>query len=135
MIMKFSTRTTYGLRAMIRLAAYSDKKPLSLPNIAKAENISLGYLASMFSDLKKTNLVKAVKGVKGGYRLAKPAAKITVFDIVKILEGKMTLFHCLDEKGTIYCNIGCKCGATKVLIKVQQAINKTLKNIKLSDLA
>ena len=39
-----------------------------------------------------------------------------------------------DEKGTIYCNIGCKCGATKVLIKVQQAVNKTLRGIKLSEL-
>ena len=99
--MKFSTRTTYGLRAMIRLAAYCGKKPLSLPNIAKAENISLGYLEGMFSDLKKANLVKADKGVKGGYSLVKPASQIKVFEIVKTLEGKMSLFHCLDEKGTL----------------------------------
>ncbi len=132
--MKFSTRTTYGLRAMIRLASCSGKKPLPLPSIAKAENISLGYLASMFSDLKKANLVKATKGVKGGYKLARPAAKIAIFDIIKVLEGKMSPFHCLDEKGKIYCQASCKCGATKVLVKVQSAVNKTLKSIKLSEL-
>lgn len=132
--MKFSTRTTYGLRAMIRLASRSDKKFLSLPNIAKAENISLGYLERMFSDLKKANLVKAAKGVKGGYKLAKPANKITVFEIVKALEGKLSLFHCLGEGGTVYCNIGCKCGAALVLAKVQGALRKTLQGIKLSDL-
>ncbi|MDD5290885.1 MAG: Rrf2 family transcriptional regulator [Patescibacteria group bacterium] len=132
--MKFSTRTTYGLRAMIRLAGHKDKKPLPLPNIAKAENISLGYLESMFSDLKKGGLVKAGKGVKGGYQLGKPANKITVFDIVRVLEGKMSLFHCLAEDGRVYCNAGCRCGAALVLSKVQKSLKKTLKGIKLSDL-
>lgn len=132
--MKFSTRTTYGLRAMIRLAGHKDKKPLPLPNIAKAENISLGYLEKLFADLKKGGLVKAGKGVKGGYRLGRPANKITIFDIVKILEGKMSLFHCLAPDGRVYCNVGCKCGAALVLSKVQGSLKKTLKGIKLSDL-
>jgi len=132
--MKFSTRTTYGLRAMIRLAGHKNKKSLSLPNIAKAENISLGYLESMFSDLKKAKLVKAAKGVKGGYRLGRPANKIMVFDIVRTLEGKMSLFHCLAEDGRVYCNVSCRCGAALVLAKVQGALKRTLKGIKLSDL-
>jgi len=132
--MKFSTRTTYGLRAMIRLAGYKGKKPLPLPSIAKAENISLGYLERLFSDLKKGGLVKAGKGVKGGYRLARSANKITVFDIVKVMEGKMSLFHCLAEDGRVYCNVGCRCGAALVLAKVQGALKRTLKGIKLSDL-
>jgi len=132
--MKFSTRTTYGLRAMIRLASYSSKKPLPLPSIAKAENISLGYLEMLFADLKKAGLVKAGKGVKGGYQLGRPANKITVFDIVKVMEGKMSLFHCLAEDGRVYCNVGCKCGAALVLSKVQESLKKTLKGIKLSDL-
>ena len=132
--MKFSTRTTYGLRAMIRLAGHKNKKSLSLPNIAKAENISLGYLESMFSDLKKAKLVKAAKGVKGGYRLGRPANKIMVFDIVKVMEGNMSLFHCLAEDGRVYCNVGCRCGVALVLAKVQGALKRTLKGIKLSDL-
>lgn len=132
--MMFSTRTTYGLRAMIRLASHKGKTSLSLPNIAKQEGISLGYLERLFVDLKKAGLIKAIKGAKGGYSLTKSANQIKVFKIIKALEGKMSLFHCLDEKGTIYCNVGCNCGVTKVLIKVQQAINKTLKNIKLNEL-
>ncbi|MDD5031455.1 MAG: Rrf2 family transcriptional regulator [Patescibacteria group bacterium] len=132
--MNFSTRTTYGLRAMIRLAGRKGPESLSLPNIAKAENISLGYLERLFSDLKKGGLVQSGKGVKGGYKLAKPAERIEVYEIVKSLEGKMSPFHCLDEGGKIYCKVSCRCGATKVLIKVQEAVKKTLKGIKLSDL-
>ena len=132
--MNFSTRTTYGLRAMIRLAGHKGPESLSLPNIAKAENISLGYLERLFADLKKNGLVKAGKGAKGGYKLSKPANKMAVYEIVKSLEGKMSPFHCLDESGKIYCKASCRCGATKVLIKVQEAVIKTLKGIKLSDL-
>lgn len=132
--MMFSTRTTYGLRAMIRLAGHKGKTSLSLPNIAKQEGISLGYLERLFADLKKASLIKSIKGAKGGYSLTKSANQIKVFEIIKALEGKMSLFHCLDEKKKVYCQTNCNCGVTKVLIKVQQAINKTLKNIKLNEL-
>ena len=132
--MNFSTRTTYGLRAMIKLARHKGVESLSLPNISKAENISQGYLERLFSDLKKNGLITAGKGVKGGYKLSRPANQITVYEIVKSLEGKMSPFHCLDESGKIYCQASCRCGATKVLVKVQEAVNKTLKGIKLSSL-
>ena len=103
--MKFSTRTTYGLRAMIKLAQSWKKDSLSLPNIARAERISLAYLERLFAKLKKDNLVIAEKGVLGGYKLACPPNKITVFDIIKTLEGDMTAFHCLREDGKVYCSM------------------------------
>src|SRR5680860_341574 len=113
--MMFSTRTTYGLRAMIRLAGHKGKANLSLPSIATQEGISLGYLERLFADLKKASLIKAIKGAKGGYSLTKPASQIQVFEIIVALEGKMSPFHCLDNKGKIYCQASCNCGATKVL--------------------
>lgn len=132
--MKFSTRSTYGLRAMVRLAKASSKESVSLSSIASRENISLKYLERLFARLKKEGLVKAVKGAKGGYRLPKKPDQIQVYDIVKALEGKTSPFYCLNEDGRIYCSSKNKCGAAKVLIKVQQAVQTTLKNTKLSDL-
>ena len=132
--MKFSTRSTYGLRAMINLARHSSLDSLPLSTIASQENISLKYLERLFSALKKAKLVKAEKGASGGYKLAKKAKQINLYQIIKALEGKLNVFHCLDEQGKIYCNQDCSCGATMVLVKVQQAIIKTLKNIKLSQL-
>ena len=130
--MKFSTKTTYGLRAMIALA--SSKDQISLPIIAREEKISLGYLERIFSKLKRANLIKSEMGSKGGYSLAKPADKIEVYDIISALEGQLSPFHCVDESGKIYCRQSCKCGATKVLVKVQSVVNKALKEIRLSDL-
>lgn len=132
--MKFSTRTTYGLRAMIRLAEGYGKDSVSLASIAKREKISPKYLERIFASLKKEGLIISEKGSAGGYSLAQAPKKINVFEIVKALEGNMTPFHCLDESGKIFCSSKCKCGATTVLVKVQQAINSTLKNINLDEL-
>jgi len=132
--MIFSTKTTYGLRAMIHLAKKAKKTSISLNDIASEEKISFKYLERLFASLKKAGLIKSVKGAGGGYKLAKQANRIVVYDIIKALEGKLSPFHCLDEQGKVYCSNKCNCGVTAVLTKVQEAINQTLKNIKLSQL-
>ena len=123
--MKFTTRTTYGLRGMIRLAQNYKSESMSLATIAKEEGISANYLERLFSALKKDGLVSAEKGVSGGYSLVKDPQKITVFDIIKSLEGKISPFHCLDEDGKVFCNAKCNCGVVAVLGKVQKAVNNT----------
>lgn len=132
--MKFSTRTTYGLRAMIELARSYEQGPVSLSFIAKQEKISQKYLERLFAGLKKEKIVKSAKGSTGGYELTAAPARIKVFDIVKALEGRMSPFYCLTEDGKVHCGSGCGCGATKVLVKVQDAVNKALRETNLGDL-
>ncbi|MBU0722266.1 Rrf2 family transcriptional regulator [Patescibacteria group bacterium] len=132
--MKFSTRATYGLRAIINLAKHFNESNLALSVIAMEEAISLKYLETLFANLKKAGLVKSIKGAGGGYKLAKPARQITVYEIINALEGKMSLFHCLDKLGKVYCKKNCTCSATMALVKIQELIMKTLKNLRLSKL-
>jgi Rrf2 family cysteine metabolism transcriptional repressor len=133
--MKFSTRTTYGLRAMIYLARnYNDKEPVSLKKIAKDEHLSLAYLERLFALLKKEKLVKSAKGAGGGYVLSETPMKMDVFRIVKALEGNVVPFHCIDDKGQVKCAAKEKCGASSVLMNVYVAISQTLKKMKLSEL-
>jgi len=132
--MIFSTRTTYGLRAMINLAKQEKQGSVSLANIAKDEKISLKYLERLFANLKKANLVKAEIGAGGGYKLAKNAKRINIYDIIKALEGKLNPFHCIGSKKKIYCGELCDCGVMQVLSKVEQAITKSMKDIKLNQL-
>lgn len=132
--MKYSTRTTYGLRAMINLATNHKKDSLSLSAIAKTEGISPKYLEKIFAILKEADLIKAAKGSQGGYKLNKDPNEIKVYDIVTVLEGDPSLFHCIGKKGEIVCGHACQCGATSVLLKVQDAVDKSLKSMKLSDL-
>jgi len=132
--MIFSTRSTYGLRAMINLARHEKSGSVSLAIIAKEEKISLKYLERLFANLKKAGLIKAVKGASGGYTLTRPAKQINIYDIIKSLEGEFNPFHCTGDKEKIYCGSQCQCEVTYVLGKVQEAINSSLKKIKLSRL-
>ena len=132
--MIFSTRSTYGLRAMINLAKRGKLGSVSLAVIAKEEKISLKYLERLFAGLKKAGLVKAEMGAGGGYKLAKSAKKINIYDIIKALEGKLSSFHCSSKNEKIFCSSLCRCEVTQVLVKVEQAINSTLKDIKLNQL-
>lgn len=132
--MIFSTRSSYGLRAMINLAKRGMLGSVSLAIIAKEEKISLKYLERLFANLKKAGLVKAEIGAGGGYKLARPAKQINIYDIITALEGKLSPFHCTGNKKKIYCGKLCDCGVTQVLSKVEQAITKSMKDIKLNQL-
>lgn len=132
--MIFSTRSTYGLRAMINLAKQEKLGNVSLAIIAKQENISLKYLERLFANLKKAGLIKAVKGAAGGYLLVKSAKQINIYDIIKALEGKLSPFHCSSKNEKIFCSNSCHCQVSQVLVKIEQAINSTLKDIKLNQL-
>lgn len=119
---------------MIRLATSSESEILSLPVIAKEEKISAGYLEKIFSKLKKAKLIKARLGVSGGYILAQAPRDITVLAIITALEDNFSPFHCSSKSGKIYCKSNCRCDASGGFLMVEEAIRKTLKNIKLSDL-
>lgn len=132
--MVFSTKTTYGLRAMVYLAKKGENKPVSLSKIAEIENISLKYLERIFTILKGKNLVKPVMGAAGGYKLKLAAKTITVFEIINALEGKNRAFHCFSAKGKKICGQQCSCDSTSLLLKITTGVEKALKKIKLSEL-
>ena len=131
--MIFSTKSEYGLRALVNLAKNQRKEPYSLAKIAKEEKISLAYLERLFASLKKAKIVQSAKGVKGGYKLAKSAAKISIKDIFTALEGSLAPYVCVGIGG-LCVKKGCDCQSKIVWQKLDRGISKTLNSIKLSDL-
>ena len=81
--MIFSTRSTYGLRAMINLAKNKKSGSVSLATVAREEDISLKYLERLFGNLKKAGVIKAEKGAAGGYQLVRDAKQVNIYDIIK----------------------------------------------------
>lgn len=96
--MRFSTRTRYGLRFLIRLASTQDLR-LQLGVVAKEEKISSGYLEQIVRALRPLTILKAVRGVGGGYQLCKSPADIRLDDVIQALEGRISPVSCL----TSYC--------------------------------
>ncbi len=123
--MKISTKTKYGLRAMVYLEK-NRKRHVSIKEISQKEKIPFAYLEKIFSILEKSGLINSKKGPNGGYSLLK--RNITLSEIIAPLEGD--LMKCIS-KG---CVMQCKCQTYSVGIKIQEAIYKKLKTIKLSDL-
>jgi Rrf2 family iron-sulfur cluster assembly transcriptional regulator len=128
--MLFTTKTEYGLKALVILAKNKTKEPLSLGEISRQTEISLGYLEQIFSKLKAGGLVLSLKGSGGGYVLARPARCIKLLEVIEALEGDLAIFYCMSQEG---CSSK-YCLTKKVWVDLQNNIVKTLNKYKLSDL-
>ncbi|NMA66240.1 MAG: Rrf2 family transcriptional regulator [Clostridiaceae bacterium] len=132
--MKVSTKGRYGLRAMVDLVIYSKGECLALSAIAERQNISTNYLEQVFSALRKAGLVKSIKGAQGGYYLDKDPADISVGDVLRVLEGKLSIAESTEEQNMEQNTIK-YCLKTMVWDKIEERINEVVDAITLEDLA
>ena len=86
--MKLSTRSTYGMRALVELALAGGRSPVSAAVIAKRQDLSVAYLEQLLHRLKKQRIVSSTRGPRGGYVLAREAQRITMSDVVRVLDGE-----------------------------------------------
>jgi Rrf2 family protein len=82
---------------MLDLAQHYDEGPIRISDIAKRQDISVKYLEQLIIPLKTRNLIKSARGPKGGHMLAKSPEKITVGEIVNVLEGGIDLVDCIEK--------------------------------------
>ena len=134
--MQILKRTQYGLRAMVYLASvFGEKNNIrSLKEISQKENISFDYLEKIISQLEKKGLLRAKKGSKGGYFLKRSPKKISVGEIIRILESTMSPVKCLAKEKRYHCPRKKTCKTVNVWKKVQEVLNSTLNSITLADL-
>lgn len=95
--MRFSTRTRYGLRFLLRLAAQPQGSLLQLGQVAREENISSGYLEQIVRALRPMGVLRAVRGSGGGYALAKAPTDINMEEVFQHLEGEISPVRCLSK--------------------------------------
>jgi Rrf2 family transcriptional regulator, cysteine metabolism repressor len=129
--MKISTKGRYGLKAMMDLAIYSLGEPLNLKSIAERQNVSEKYLEHIFSALKKAGIIKSTKGTQGGYILAQAAANTTVGNVIRALEGDLSVAVKVDREEV---DILEQCINKNVYEKIDNSINQLLDTITLEDL-
>ena len=85
--MRLSTRSTYGMRALVELALAAGRGPVSATAIAKRQGLSVAYLEQLLHRLKTHGLVTSIRGPRGGYVLAKEPDRMTMAEVVRILDG------------------------------------------------
>ena len=130
--MRISTKIRYGARAMVELASHYGQGPIDLKEIAKKENISIKYLEQVINPLRADGLVKAMRGAKGGYSLAKPPSEICLYDVIETLEGPLNLLDCLGDPKA--CQRVSSCVTREVWKEVSDAMSKIFYSVTLEEL-
>jgi Rrf2 family protein len=122
----------YAVRAMIHLACLPDGSMAMRNEIAEAQKIPSSFMAKILRSLVRARLLTSSRGVNGGFALARPAAEITLLDIVEAIEGPLSMAGCVpDPRG---CEWACDCPAAPVWGQVQTAVKKILRGATLETL-
>src|ERR1700686_2198690 len=138
--MMFSTKAEYGVRVMVELARRAGAEPIPLAEIAAHDGLPLAYLQHLLARLRKANLVTSRRGSRGGYMLARPAAEITMAEVVEALEGSIAPIECISAAaaGSI---VGARgpdashtCPTKLLWTRVRFSIVTTLRETRLADL-
>jgi len=130
--MKLSTRTRYGIRAILELAEHHGEGPLQLRIIARNQGVSVKYLEQLMAMLKSAGIVRSVRGSKGGYVLAKSPAQIKVSDCFECLEGSVITTECVESES--YCERKNNCMARQLWADVQNAVMGVLESMTLQSI-
>ena len=130
--MRISTRSRYGIRLMINLAANYNKRNVFLKDIAREEEISEKYLSQIVIPLRRAGLISASRGVHGGYMLAKSPQEITAKEMVEVLEGDLYLIECSRDRDA--CNRVDGCASRGLWEGLSDSITEYLSSVALDDL-
>ena len=95
--MKINSKSRYAVMALADIANFNRQNPVSLRDISLRQNISLVYLEQIFSKLKKNNIVKSIRGTKGGYVLTKDPEQIKLSNIFSAVDEKIKTLQCKRE--------------------------------------
>ncbi|WP_237386768.1 RrF2 family transcriptional regulator [Xenorhabdus sp. Sc-CR9] len=133
----------YGIHCLLWFVDNPDRS-LSSRELAELQGISPSFLAKILPRLEKAGIVNSNEGIRGGYRLALPAEKITFLSIIDAIEGHKPLFECQEvrQRCAIFENtnlpdwaISDTCSVHKVILQAEKAMRDVLANQTLADVA
>ena len=132
--MKLTTKGRYAVMAMADLASNENRGPISLKEISLRQNISLAYLEQIFIKLKNKNLVKSIRGAKGGYVLESSPENIKISNIIAAVDEEVRMLNCKKESKKGCNNKSTKCITHNLWDQLDQHINNFFEKVKLQDL-
>jgi len=135
--MTLTKKGEYGLRAMIQLgiAKACGKGLLAASELAFSNRLPLKFIERILLELREAGYIETQRGKSGGYALAKPAEKITMGEIVRLIDGRLAPIACASE--TEYARCTCPdeehCGLRMLMIDVRNAISSILDKYTVGD--
>jgi Rrf2 family transcriptional regulator, iron-sulfur cluster assembly transcription factor len=132
-MLQISRKSDYAIRGMVYLASKPAGNISMLSDIAAEMDIPQTFLAKIFQQFNKLGLVKSYRGAGGGFQLGRPAAKISLLEIVEAVEGPIIPNQCIMASGT--CSRDKICTVHPVWKDVQKGMRNTLAKVSLKRLA
>jgi Rrf2 family protein len=131
--MRISAKVDYALRAVVELAADGSDQPVKGERLAQAQEIPLKFLENILAELRHAGIVRSQRGVEGGYWLARPAAEISVADVIRAVEGPLANVRGLSPEQLEYA--GSAAPLRDVWIALRASLRSVLEEVTLADLA
>jgi Rrf2 family protein len=136
--MKMSAGVEWALHCCTVLSTAS--APVPAHRLAELHGVSKTYLAKHLQSLSRAGLIHAVEGRDGGYELSRPAGDVTVYDVVRAVDGPEAAFRCTEirQQGPLpTTGEACKipCGIAKVMATAESAWRDSLRAVTIGDLA
>ncbi|MCU1461293.1 MAG: hypothetical protein JWO37_1368 [Acidimicrobiales bacterium] len=131
--MRISAKTDYAVRAMTQLAAMSDEAPVTAEQLATAQDIPVKFLLGILNELKRAHLLRSQRGAEGGYQLRRPAAEISLADVIRAIDGPLANVHDISLETLAYP--GPAESLREVWMAVRGSLRSVLETVSIEDLA
>ena len=131
--MRISAKADYAVRAAVELAAAPDDRPVKAERIATAQGIPHNFLENILGELRHAGIVRSQRGADGGFRLARPAAEITIADIIRAVEGPLASVRGGPPEQASYS--GASAALPRVWIAVRANLRKVVEQVTVADVA
>src|SRR4029077_310216 len=133
--MRVSSKAHYGLRMMTEFAKAHGKGPLSIAEVGRVEHLPVAYLEQLAAQLRRGGLIESTRGVHGGYALTRAPEKVSVLDIVRIVEGEVSPVECVAHD---YVSGSCiregECASRGLWQRLKKSIDTVLSQTTLAEL-
>jgi Rrf2 family cysteine metabolism transcriptional repressor len=133
--MKLSTKGEYASRAMLELALRFDEGALHIRDISAAQDIPERFLEQILLQLKRAGYLRSRKGPHGGYFLAKSPSRISVAEVIRVMDGPLAPIGCVSVTAKAFCDREGSCGLKGLWKEVRDAIASILERTTFEDLA
>jgi len=131
---KISQKCEYGIRTLLELSQRFGEGPISVTEIADRQAVPRRFLELIVRELRTAGLVKSFRGAKGGYTLVGDPAKVTMGQIIRLLDGPLSPMDCLECGGERYCPLQGRCIYACVWQQAEKALNQVYDGITFQDL-
>jgi Rrf2 family protein len=133
--MRITTWAEYGVICALHLARRAEDGPVTGRDIAAQERLPADYVEQILLRLRRAEVIKSVRGARGGYMLARPATEITIRDVIHASELETFDLHCVSHPvGEDRCSASHNCSIRPVWMMLQRKIDDVLDSVALADL-